>query len=155
VVDRVLRLERDPATLRSDVLKMRREIAANKTPKGPLDAKLQRGGLIDCEFVVHYLQLRERIGFSPDLGVAIAELSGAGLLPAEFGAQHDLLTRLLVAARLLAPDGVPPAGAAEQVLASACGARDFAALLRGVEEARHGVAATWAETFGEKLEERP
>src|SRR5690606_35179436 len=57
IIDEVLRQERDPAELRADVLKMRREIAANKTPAGPLDAKLQRGGLIDCEFIVHYLQL--------------------------------------------------------------------------------------------------
>jgi glutamate-ammonia-ligase adenylyltransferase len=154
IVDEVLRRGRDPAGLRADALKMRGEIAANKTPSGPLDAKLQRGGLIDCEFIVHYLQLRERTGFSPDLGFAIAELTGAGLLPPEFGAQHDLLTRLLVAARLLAPDGQAPPAGAQRVLAAACGAGDFTALLRSVEEARHGVARTWAEVFGEKLEER-
>jgi glutamate-ammonia-ligase adenylyltransferase len=155
IVDEVLQQEREPEKLRRDVLNMRGEIAANKAPTGPLDAKLQRGGLIDCEFIVHYLQLRERIGFSPDLGVAIAELTGAGLLPAEFGAQHDLLTRLLVAARLLAPHGQPPPEGAQKVLAEACGARNFAGLLRAVEEARHGVAQTWAETFGETLEDRP
>jgi glutamate-ammonia-ligase adenylyltransferase len=155
IIDEVLRQDRDPATLRADVLKMRGEIAANKVPGGPLDSKLQRGGLIDCEFIIHYLQLRERVGFTPDLGKAIAELTGAGLLPAEFGAQHDLLTRLLVAARLLAPDGQPPPTGAQQVLAASCGARDFAALLRAVEEARQGVAQTWAETFGEQLEDRP
>jgi glutamate-ammonia-ligase adenylyltransferase len=154
IIDKVLRQDRDPATLRADVLKMRGEIAANKKPAGPLDAKLQRGGLIDCEFIVHYLQLRERAGFTPDLGKAIAELSGAGLLPTEFGAQHDLLTRLLVAARLLAPDGQPPPGGAQRVLAAACGAHDFKAHLRSVEDARHGVAKAWAETFGEALEER-
>ncbi len=153
-IDEVLRQERDPAVLRADVLKMRGEIAANKAPSGPLDAKLQRGGLIDCEFIVHYLQLRERTGFAPDLGIAIAELSGAGLLPARFGAQHDLLTRLLVAARLLAPDGQPPPEGAQRVLAAACGTRDFAALSRAVDDARHGVAQTWAETFGEELEDR-
>jgi glutamate-ammonia-ligase adenylyltransferase len=154
IIDDVLRQERDPASLRADILKMRGEIAANKQPKGPLDAKLQRGGLVDCEFIVHFLQLRERTGFTPDLGRAIAELTGAGLLPAEFGAQHDLLTRLLVAARLLAPQGQPPAEGARRMLAAACGARDFAALLRAVAEARHGVAETWAETFGETLEDR-
>jgi glutamate-ammonia-ligase adenylyltransferase len=154
IIDEVLQQKREPGKLRRDVLKMRGEIAANKRPSGVLDAKLQRGGLIDCEFIVHYLQLRERIGFSPDLGVAIAELTGAGLLPAEFGAQHDLLTRLLVAARLLAPNGQPPPKGAQQVLAEACGTHDFAALLRAVEEARHGIAQAWAETFGETLEDR-
>ena len=154
IVDEVLHQERDPETLRADVLQMRGKIAANKAPTGPLDAKLQRGGLIDCEFVVHYLQLRERIGFSSDLGHAIAELTGAGLLPPEFGAQHDLLTRLLVAARLLAPDGRPPPEGAQRVLTAACGEPDFPALLRSIEQARHGVAETWAEIFGERLEDR-
>ena len=155
IIDEVLRKPRNPETLRADVLKMRREIAANKSPAGPLDAKLQRGGLIDCEFIVHFLQLRERTGFSPDLGIAIAELTGAGLLPPGFGARQDLLTRLLVAARLLAADGQPPPVGAQRVLAAACGTRDFAALLRSVDEARHGIKQTWAETFGERLEENP
>ncbi|MGZ5870416.1 MAG: bifunctional [glutamate--ammonia ligase]-adenylyl-L-tyrosine phosphorylase/[glutamate--ammonia-ligase] adenylyltransferase [Croceibacterium sp.] len=154
IIDDVLRQERDPGTLRADVLKMRSDIAANKRPTGQLDAKLQRGGLIDCEFIVHFLQLRERIGFSPALGSAIAELTGAGLLPTAFGAHHDLLTRLLVSARLLAPDGQPPSEGARQVLAAACGVNDFAALLRTVEQARHGVAETWADTFGQQLEDR-
>jgi glutamate-ammonia-ligase adenylyltransferase len=153
VIDEVLRQPRDAAKLRTDVLKMRGEIAANKRPAGPLDAKLQRGGLIDCEFIVHYLQLRERTGFDPDLGIAIRELISGGLLPVGFGAQHDLLTRLLISARLLAPNGQPPPGPAQEVLAKACGARDFPALLRSVDEARHEVAAAWAETFGETLEE--
>jgi len=132
---------------------MRGDIAANKRPSGPLDAKLRRGGLVDCEFIVHYLQLRERIAFSPDLGIAIDALTGAGLLPAQFRAQHDLLTRLLVAARLLAPNGQPPAAGAAQVLAAACGEEDFAGLLRATDRALHGVGEAWAETFGERLED--
>jgi glutamate-ammonia-ligase adenylyltransferase len=152
VIEQVLRQERDPEKLRTDVLKMRSEIAANKSPSGPLDAKLQRGGLIDCEFIIHYLQLRERTGFSPDLEVAVAELTSAGLLPRGFSKQHDFLTRLLIAARLLAPDGQVPADRAQEVLARCCGTRDFAALLRRVEEARHVIAAAWTETFGQTLE---
>ena len=152
VIEQVLRQERDPEKLRTDVLKMRSEIAANKSPSGPLDAKLQRGGLIDCEFIIHYLQLRERTGFSPDLEVAVAELTSAGLLPRGFSKQHDFLTRLLIAARLLAPAGQVPADRAQEVLARCCGMRDFAAFLRRVEEARHVIAAAWTETFGQTLE---
>ena len=155
IIDAVLRQERDVAKLRADVLKMRGEIAANKRPSGPLDAKLQRGGLVDCEFIVHYLQLRERIAFSPDLGPAIEELAAAGFLPASFRAHYDLLSRLLVAVRLLAPDGQAPPEAARNVLAAACRTGDFAALLQALDEARQGVASTWAETFGEPLEEMP
>lgn len=153
IVDAVLRQERDPDVLRADVLKMRAEIAANKSPSGPLDAKLQRGGLIDCEFIIHYLQLRERVAFTPDLGPAIDALTDAGFLPGDFRAHYNLLSRLLVAARLLAPDGQPPSEAARKVLACACRVEDFAALLRAVGEARQGVATAWAETFGEPLED--
>jgi glutamate-ammonia-ligase adenylyltransferase len=153
IVDAVLRQERDPDVLRADVLKMRSEIAANKSPSGPLDAKLQRGGLIDCEFIIHYLQLRERIAFAPDLGPAIDGLTAAGFLSGDFRAHYDLLSRLLVAARLLAPDGQPPSEAARKVLAAACRAEDFPALLQAIDEARQGVAGTWTDTFGEPLEE--
>ena len=60
---RRLQQERDPAKLRDDVLKMRaRDGGRTSNPPGPLDAKLLRGGLVDCEFLVHFLQLRERIG---------------------------------------------------------------------------------------------
>jgi len=154
LIDEVLQLPRDPQTLRRDVLKMRRDIAANKPPSGPLDAKLAPGGLVDCEFIVHYLQLRERVGFAPHLGEAIDALAGAGLLRPSFRRHHDLLTRLLVAARLLARDAQPPAEGAQAVLAAACGARDFRELLQKFAEARQGVAETWAETFGKRLEDR-
>jgi len=45
-----------------------------------------------------------------------------------------------------------PADRAQEVLARCCGTRDFAALLRRVEEARHVIAAAWTETFGQTLE---
>jgi glutamate-ammonia-ligase adenylyltransferase len=153
IIDSVLRQQRDPAKLRADVLKMRGEIAANKSPAGPLDAKLQRGGLVDCEFIVHYLQLRERTALSPDLAPAIEELMAIGFLPPDFRTHYDLLSRLLVAVRLLAPDCQPPPEAARKVLAAACRTEDFAGLLQAIDAARHGVVRTWAETFGETLEE--
>ena len=153
IIDATLMRERDPAILRADVLKMRGEIAANKSPSGPLDAKLQRGGLIDCEFLIHFLQLRERTAFDPDLGGAIERLIEAGFLRPDFRAHYDLLSRLLVSARLLAPDGQPPAGVARETLAAACRATSCEALLQAVGEARQGVMAAWAETFGESLED--
>lgn len=153
IIDATLRRERDPATLRTDALKMRADMAAAKKPSGPLDVKLHRGGLVDCEFIIHYLQLRDRVGFSPDLGQAIDALSTAGLLPEALRQQYDLLTRLLVAARLLAPDGQPPHQAAQGVLAVACRTEDFAALLQEVTLARQGIACTWADVFDEPLED--
>ena len=148
----VLNHQRDPARLREDVLKMRGDMAASKPPRGPLDAKLMRGALVDLEFLVHYLQLRDRVAFSPDLGQAVVGLVDAGLLDPDLIAAHDLLTRMLVATRLLAPDLTVPPAAAGEVLARACGHPDTDALLRACSLARHGVAREWQRHFGIGLE---
>ncbi len=152
IVRGVLETQREPARLRADVLAMRAEIAEHKPPAGPIDAKLLRGGLVDCEFIVHFLQLRERTAFHPRLGTAIGELTAAGLLPPEFAAHQALMARLLVSARLLAPDGPPPHETAKAALARACDQPNYAALLQALDQARHGVAATSADVFGENLE---
>ncbi|WP_114521312.1 bifunctional [glutamate--ammonia ligase]-adenylyl-L-tyrosine phosphorylase/[glutamate--ammonia-ligase] adenylyltransferase [Altererythrobacter sp. ZODW24] len=151
-VSSVLHLERDPGELKAEVLRMRAEMAAHKTPRGPLDVKLHRGGLIDFEFMVHYLQLRERTALSPNLAPAIAQLAEQGLLPESLRGAYDLMTRMLVAVRLLAPDAQDPPAPAQAALARACGHKDYASLLKAVFEARHGVAQTWADIFGATLE---
>jgi len=148
----VLSRPRDPATLRADVLAMRVEMATHKPPAGPLDVKLQRGGLVDAEFIVHFLQLRDGIALHPALPVAIDALVDAGRLPPDFAEYHALLARLLVAARLLAPDACEPAPAAQAALAAACQQPDYAALLRALDRARRGIAACWGELFDESLE---
>jgi glutamate-ammonia-ligase adenylyltransferase len=148
----ILDTPRDPETLKADVLAMRAEMATHKQPAGPLDTKLLRGGLVDCEFIVHFLQLRERAGFHPSLSEAIGALIDARLLPPEFADHQTLLGRLLVAARLLAPDLAEPPQLAQAALARACGERDYPALLHALTEALHGVAAVWTELFGERLE---
>ena len=152
IIADVLRRPRDAAKLKEDVLTMRAEMAEHKPRKGPLDAKLARGGLVDLEFMIHYLQLRDHVGLTPDLGAAAAELAGAGLLPDTLVPAQEFMTRLLVASRLLAPDGAMPAPAACQVLARACGCTDESALLREFADARQSVAAAWTGLFGEKLE---
>ena len=83
---------------------------------------------------------------------AIAQLCDAGHLPADYGKYHLTLTRVLVAARLLAPDSKPPANSAQLVLAQASGCDDYSDLLHMITKARHGIALQWAKTFGEKLE---
>lgn len=152
VIRSVLQEPRDPDQLKADVLKMRADMLAAKPPRGPLDVKLMRGGLVDSEFIVHYLQLREGIGFDPAMEKAIAALAGAGLLPANYAEQHLAITRYLVAVRLFAPDGEEPPEAARPVLAQACGEDSYEALLQSLAQARQGIAAQWAEHFGEILE---
>lgn len=152
IIDAVLRSPRDPASLRKDVLAMRAEIARHKPVKGPLDVKLARGGLVDIEFLVHFLQLREGVGLTPDLAQAITALVEADLLPGAIIPAHELMSRLLIAVRLLAPDTDTPPTAARAILAKACGCRDWEELDHGLAAARAAVAAAWAEIFGETLE---
>lgn len=152
LVREVLACPRDPETLRADVLKMRGEMASAKPARGPLDVKLMRGGLVDSEFLVHYLQLREGVGLEPGLEHAIIGLETAGHLPQGYVEQHLALTRILVAARLFAPDGAWPSPAAAAALARSCNYADFDALLQAIQEARQAIGAQWEAVFGQHLE---
>ncbi len=144
----VLGAERDAATLRADLLKMRSEMAAHKPAKGPLDVKLLRGGLVDIEFLVHFLQLRDRTGLTPAVDEALAQITElAQLVPA-----HVLMTRLLVGTRLLAPDLAVPAEAQQAILARLCEADDFDGLLARLGDQRRAVAQVWHDLFDERLE---
>jgi glutamate-ammonia-ligase adenylyltransferase len=135
--------DRDPVALIADAVKMRNDIAAHKPPTGPLDVKLMPGGLVDLEFLVHVTQLNYRVGFDPRLGVAVGRLIEAGLLPAPLRAAHDLLTRLLVTMRLIAPTAAEPGAAARDAIARACNVADWPALLAGLDEARQSVGGAW------------
>jgi glutamate-ammonia-ligase adenylyltransferase len=152
IIDDVLTRPRDPAALKADVLKMRADMAAHKPRKGLLDAKLARGGLVDLEFLLHYLQLREGRGLTPDLGAAVLQLVEVGLLPHALIDAHALMARLLVASRLLAPDAALPPPAAQAILARACGQPDMTSLLDAFRQGRQGIAAAWADTFAMELE---
>ncbi|MCK0129623.1 bifunctional [glutamate--ammonia ligase]-adenylyl-L-tyrosine phosphorylase/[glutamate--ammonia-ligase] adenylyltransferase [Erythrobacter sp. F6033] len=163
LLEEVLQSKRDHAQLQEAVLSMRAEMAKHKHPRGILDVKLRRGGLVDLEFVVHYLQLKGRMtdgsilvethpdAFDPDLGTAVRALISADLMPAEIGRAHDVMTRALVAGRLLAPDTMEPPASAARALARACGEKDFVALLEALEQARQEVAEVWNAIFGEAL----
>jgi glutamate-ammonia-ligase adenylyltransferase len=160
VLDEVLGAPRGHAALRKAVLKMRAEMAKHKPASGPIDAKLARGGLVDIEFLVHYLQLKGVAAggtplaeaapeaLNPDLAAALAGLAAAGLLTAELAAPHALMTRMLVAGRLLAPDGREPPPSGARALARACGFDSYDALLDAFAAARLAVAGVWKQIFG-------
>ena len=152
IIHEVLRISRNPASLREDVLKMRAEMASHKPAKGPLDVKLMRGGLVDIEFILHFLQLRDKVALDPRLSKVCETLVHTGMVPAAFAQAHDFLTRLIVGARLLAPNLAVPSGAAGEALARACGCEDIDALLRQVMLARQEVAQVWQEIFDQPLE---
>lgn len=149
IIASVLAGARPERDLVGDAAGMRGEMARHKPPTGPLDAKLLPGGLVDLEFAVHLTQLRHRTGFDPHLGRAIAALVAAGLLPGGLVAAHDLLTRLLVTLRLVAPDAAEPPAATRDLIARALGLDDWDGVLAAFAATRQEVEAAWAAMTGE------
>ncbi|MCA3254838.1 MAG: glutamine-synthetase adenylyltransferase, partial [Alphaproteobacteria bacterium] len=143
----VVAAPRDPDKLRADVLGMRADMDAAKPGQGLWDVKLGRGGLVDLEFLVHYLQLRDRAGITPDLRAACTAVA-PDLVEA-----HDLLTRLLVMLRLVVPDvkaklsALSPAAAAAMARAARLG--DAKALEPALKDAKWAVLTAWERVFGE------
>ncbi len=152
IISSVLRKARDPQDLCENVLSMRAEMAEHKKPRGPLDVKLLRGGLVDYEFLIHFLQLRDGEALNPDFAEALPMLAERGVIPRSLINAYDLMTRILVAGRLLAPDGKEPPQAAAAVLARSCKAKSYDHLLQHLAEARHEVANAWDSILGTKLE---
>lgn len=148
IVAAVLAGERRHRDVAADARAMRAEMAQHKPPKGPLDAKLLPGGLVDLEFAVHVAQLTRGVGLDPELGRAVAALVDAGILAPDLRAAHELLGRLLVTVRLVAPDAQEPAAPATRALiARAVMLPDWGAVLATLASVRESVAATWQESM--------
>ncbi len=156
IVRDVVAENRDEDELRKAVTTMRAEMEKHKHPGGPLDVKLLPGGLVDLEFVIHFLQLRGGAKLAsahpqalhPDLAHALAGLAEAGLMPGAIAEAHNLMTRMLVAGRLLAPGGAEPPASAAKALAKACGAENYEDLLHQFANARQGVRIIWNSILG-------
>jgi [glutamine synthetase] adenylyltransferase / [glutamine synthetase]-adenylyl-L-tyrosine phosphorylase len=145
IVDRVLAGERPQRDIVVDAKRMRADMAAHKPPQGPLDAKLLPGGLVDLEFATHVVQLLHRQGFAPRLGEAIDALIGAGLAPPALRPAHDLLTRLLVTLRLVAPDAQVPDASTAALVARALGLGDWDTVVATLAATREEVERFWRE----------
>lgn len=149
VISEALNKPRDRAALARDVVTMRAEMATHKPPLGPLDVKLASGGLVDLEFAVHFHQLATGVGLDPNLPMAIVALVNAGLVDAAVGDAHDLLTRLIVTLRLVAPGMQVPGPATQAIVARACGTESWDDLLARVASARICVSAHWQAVVDE------
>jgi glutamate-ammonia-ligase adenylyltransferase len=154
IVAAVLRRARDPARLLGDVAHMRRRIAAEHANPSPWDLRHRPGGLVDLEFTVQYLMLREAHRLPPVLcratGEAIAALDAAGILPPE--AARELgralaLLRHVQALLALLEEGAAQAagfpGLAAAMLARGAGAIDFPALEADIRVAAGHVCDWW------------
>ncbi len=154
-IEAVLRSPRDPRRLVADVADMRRRIANENPHPSPWDLKNRRGGLIDLEFIVQYLILREAASSPQVLRRATAEalqaLGRAGVLPPQ--AEHELGDALALLRHVQAlltligesgsrQDAFPEPDAA--TLARCAGAIDFARLDADITAAAARVAS-WFE----------
>jgi glutamate-ammonia-ligase adenylyltransferase len=85
----ILRVERDPAKLREEVLSMRQKLLEGHPNRTELfDLKHDRGGMIDIEFIVQYLVLAHARGHpeltANDGNIALLKLAAdLGLIPAD------------------------------------------------------------------------
>ena len=143
MIEGILRMPRDFATIAADAAKMRAEMERHKPPRGPLDVKLGPGGLVDLEFSVHVLQLTKHVGLSTRLEDALEALAAESLVPANVVDALKLLSRMLVMMRLVAPGDVKPTAATWELVAEACGAANWNALLAEHDAARHSIAQLW------------
>jgi glutamate-ammonia-ligase adenylyltransferase len=101
----VLAATRDADRLAAEVADMRRRIDAEHHIDIPWKTKHVRGGLVDIEFVVEYLQLRhaaEHPGvLTPNTGEALTRLADAGLLAEDDAAALGDASRLMRRLRAL------------------------------------------------------
>jgi glutamate-ammonia-ligase adenylyltransferase len=139
----ILQTEREPEELRKAVRKMRLDIVEHKPPKGPLDTKMMEGGLVDWEFIIHFLQLKTGEALYPQLREAVRTLVNAGHLGEDMVAAHELMARLLVALRLMSPDCDFPPETSRALIAKAAGQESWDALLDGYDQSRQCVIDEW------------
>jgi [glutamine synthetase] adenylyltransferase / [glutamine synthetase]-adenylyl-L-tyrosine phosphorylase len=143
VIDDILRMKREPRQIAIDAAKMRGEMERHKPPQSGLDVKLGPGGLVDLEFAVHVLQLTRHVGLDPRLEVAVEALSAESLIDSNIANSQQLLTRILVMMRLVAPGNVKPTAATWQLVAEACGAASWDELLAEHAAARQSIRELW------------
>jgi [glutamine synthetase] adenylyltransferase / [glutamine synthetase]-adenylyl-L-tyrosine phosphorylase len=143
IIEGILGMPRDVASVAADAAKMRSEIERHKPARGSLDVKLGPGGLVDLEFAVHVLQLTRHIGLDTRLEVALEALAAESLVPANIVDALKLLSRMLVMMRLVAPGDIKPTPDSWQLVAEACGAASWDELLAEHDAARQSIAALW------------
>ncbi len=130
--------KRDPDKLVKDAAEMRERVAKEFRPRDIFDVKYARGGLLDCDFVAQYLQLRHAHAhpdvLDPNTCAALEKLAKKRLLDSkaaeELIAAAAMWHRIQGLLRLTAGSANPaeaPAGV-QQALARAGGVGDFKAL---------------------------
>ena len=108
-----------------------------------VELALRRLVALHLEFAVHVLQLTKHIGLAPRLEVALGQLASESLVKENVIEAQQLLTRILVMIRLVAPGDVKPTAGTWQLVAEACGAGSWDELLAEHDAARQSISALW------------
>jgi [glutamine synthetase] adenylyltransferase / [glutamine synthetase]-adenylyl-L-tyrosine phosphorylase len=159
VIRDVLRIERDVRALASDVVNLRRAIAAEKGDDARWDLKYAAGGLIDLEFIAQYLQLAHAAAAPDILDTATASVFEkalrGGILAIEDAEVLRPATRLYQGlGQILRLCGAAPfdpkAGgtALTELLARAADVPDFATLEAHLAETQERVRTSFLRILG-------
>jgi len=159
-------IDRDKDALLRDVHAMRQRLARDKPPKGPWDVKMIPGGLVDCEFIAQYLELRHAAAhpevFGGSTDKVFERLGTLGVMSAAEAQALAGATRLWRAVqsylRLTAPgdfDALDVPEAIRPGLARAVGALDFAALADTLRSTEAQVSAAYRRWIGDPADRLP
>ncbi len=155
-IQSILTKPRDPDQLVIDVAKMRDRIATEHRGESRWDIKHRRGGLVDAEFMVQYLQLRHASDhpeiLSSNAAMAIDNLAAANLIDRDFatgvGDALRLWHRIQTVLRLTTKDNLDDEGRADgprRALVRAVGVEDFDALVAMMEKTASDVRKHFEE----------
>ncbi|WP_282606278.1 bifunctional [glutamine synthetase] adenylyltransferase/[glutamine synthetase]-adenylyl-L-tyrosine phosphorylase [Pelagibius sp. Alg239-R121] len=158
-VRKILCQKRDPVKLLCDVAEMRERIERERRAKSPWDSKHFRGGLVDIEFLVQYLQLRHAADFpeilSPSSQTSFAKCSEAGILSAKDAGQliatHRLLREIQGLLRLTVGDSFEEETASDDLKIALCratGFEDFQSLKKAMIEQTDACYEIYQEIIG-------
>jgi len=159
IIRDVLRFPRDARALASDVVEMRRAIAAEKGDSARWDLKYAAGGLIDLEFIAQYLQLAHGAA-APDIldtttASVLDKAARQGILAAEDADVLRPATRLyqdlgqILRLCVAAPFDPKSAGTGlVELLARAADLPDFATLDAHLAETQQRVRRSFVRILG-------
>ncbi len=168
VLREILTRPRDPDQLAAEVADMRARIAEQHREDRAWDVKHRRGGLMDVEFIVQYLQLCHGAAhpeaLHPNMAEALRRLAAAGVIEAEAAAELEaglaLWHRIQAMQRLLVEhffeeDSLPEGLRA--TLAESGGAADFDALKERMAAASERMRAHFERLIGppQRMAARP
>lgn len=149
---------RDEAKILADVAEMRERLRKEHGTDDLWSPKHLRGGLVDIEFIAQYLQLRHAAGH-PDVlagdtvsvlrraaaeGLVDAEMAGDLIEAATLWRNLQGILRLAVEGRFDADSAAP---ALKTVIARACGAVDFDALVQTMQTSAERTIAHFDAVF--------